>query len=248
VSRDIAVLHQEARAFEERLAAVKAKAGPPDFPWYPYRTLLNLEHLDRLLTGEHRAIFERARRIADIGAADGELAFFLESRGLRADIIDHAPTNFNGLRGARLLRKAMRSHVDIHDIDIDSRFKFPRDSYDVVVFLGILYHLKNPYYILEALARSTRWCLLSTRVARLAGEPRTSVRQLPVAYLLDPTECNNDSTNYWIFSETGLRRILARSGWEVRDWLTLGNTAASDPATPEGDERAFLLAESRVRR
>ena len=250
MSRDIGILRQEAAAFEERLAAVKAKAAPPDFPWYPYRTLLNLEHLDRLLTGENRALFDSGseRRVADIGAADGELAFFLESKGLRVDVIDYGPTNFNQLRGARNLKKALGSSVEVHDVDLDARFQLPRNRYDVVVFLGILYHLKNPYYILETLARATRWMLLSTRITRFAGEPRLEVRPLPVAYLLDPTECNNDSTNFWIFTETGLRRLLARTGWEVRDYISLGNTTNSDPATAEGDERAFLLAESRVQR
>lgn len=67
-----------------------------------------------------------------------------------------------------------------------------------------------------------------------------------MAYLLDERESNNDSTNYWIFSDAGFRRILKRTGWEIRDYITVGNTANSDPATQEGDERAFCLAESRV--
>jgi hypothetical protein len=135
--------------------------------------------------------------------------------------------------------------VEIHDLDLDARFEMPRTTYDLVVFLGILYHLKNPFYVLETLARATRWCLLSTRVTRFAGEPRVDIHHLPVAYLLDPEECNNDSTNYWIFTEAGLRRLVARAGWDVADYVSLGNTTASDPASPEGDERAFVLLRSR---
>jgi hypothetical protein len=66
-----------------------------------------------------------------------------------------------------------------------------------------------------------------------------------VAYLVAPQECNNDCTNYWIFSEEGLRRILARTGWDVCDFTTVGNRVDSDPASPEGDERAFCLVKSR---
>ena len=72
------------------------------------------------------------------------------------------------------------------------------------------------------------------------------LQPLPVAYLLDPTECNNDNTNYWIFSEAGLRRILSRTGWDILDFITLGNDRDSDPASPKGDERAFCLVRSRV--
>jgi hypothetical protein len=87
--------------------------------------------------------------------------------------------------------------------------------------------------------------LVSTRVARIAGRKKTPIATLPVGYLVHPSECNNDSTNYWIFSEEGLRRILSRTGWEIRDYMSVGNTKSSDPATPEGDERAFCLLESR---
>ena len=99
--------------------------------------------------------------------------------------------------------------------------------------------------MLEALARRTEYCVLSTRVTRFAPDRKTSLHALPVAYLLDEAEANDDSTNHWIFSEAGLRRLLKRTGWEVRDYLSTGNTFLSDPASGAGDERAFCLLESR---
>lgn len=42
--------------------------------------------------------------VAEIGTGDGDLAFFLESMGRQVDIIDHATTNLNGMRGVRLLQ------------------------------------------------------------------------------------------------------------------------------------------------
>lgn len=69
--------------------------------------------------------------------------------------------------------------------------------------------------------------------------------QCPVAYLLSPKESNNDQTNYWIFSEAGLRRIIERTGWEVIRWKNLG-AAQSDPASDLGDQRAFCYLRSRV--
>ena len=48
-----------------------------------------------------------------------------------------------------------------------------------------------------------------------------------------------------MFSEAGLRRVLDRAGWDVLDFITLGNTTTSDPATNAGDERAFCLVRSR---
>ena len=87
-------------------------------------------------------------------------------------------------------------------------------------------------------------CLISTRVARYSGDRTTLIRGESLAYLLAPDECNNDATNFWIFSEQGLRRILARTGWTVLDYLSVGETRKSDPASTAGDERAFVLARS----
>jgi tRNA (mo5U34)-methyltransferase len=213
--------------------------------WYPYGIMDNVYILHKLLTGNNRGLLDKVKlsKIADIGGADGDLAFFLEALGFDVDIIDHAPTNFNHLKGAQLLKTALNSSVNIYDIDLDSKFSFP-NKYDLIFFLGILYHLKNPYYVLENLSQNTKYCFISTRIAKMCPDKKISFGHIPVAYLLGPEECNNDSTNYWIFSDTGFKRILSRTGWEICDYIILGNTVNSDPVTPEGDERAICLVKS----
>jgi hypothetical protein len=57
---------------------------------------------------------------------------------------------------------------------------------------------------------------------------------------------NADKTNFWMFSPAGLRRICDRANWDVCDIGFFGNTAYSDPVSPEGDERAFCLLRSRL--
>jgi hypothetical protein len=113
------------------------------------------------------------------------------------------------------------------------------------VFLGILYHLKNPFYILETLSKVSQRLLLSTRITRYAHDRATDLSNIPVAYLVDRLETNNDPTNFWIFSDAGLRRIIDRAGWEIDAYLTVGNTVDSNPTTWEGDERAYCLLRSR---
>ncbi len=246
---EIDELRKIALEYDGALRARKEALEPSASFWYPYGTLKNFIHLDELLHGENRHLLHLAAGLplADIGAADGDLAYFLEQEcGMRVHIIDHAPTNFNSLRGARRLKEALGSAVEIHDIDLDQFHELPHESYGLVFFLGILYHLKNPYYALESLARRSRHCVLSTRVARCTPDKRTCFSRLPLAYLLDPMECNNDATNYWIFSEAGLRRILQRAGWEVLEYTSFGDTTHSDPAAPDADERAFCLLRSRT--
>lgn len=243
---DVTDITRDAMLFRARLQHTKSLLEPEDF-WYPYDSLSNFVHFERLLQGENRSAFEklRNRTIADIGAADGDMAFFFESLGNRVDVIDHAPTNFNGLRGVNRLRTHLDSTVSVHDVDLDNRFRLPREHYDVAFFLGILYHLKNPFTIMESLAARVDTCFLSTKVTKFAGSPPRLLEELPVAYLLGADEANNDPTNFWVFTNSGLRRLLDRTGWDVLEYTTVGNTVNSDPATPAGDERAFCYLRSR---
>jgi tRNA (mo5U34)-methyltransferase len=243
---DIAALKEQGLAFEQKLREVKHRLKPADF-WYPYGTLSNLIHLERLLTGDHRHVLRLIDKgpAADIGAADGDLAFFLEAHGIESHVVDYGPTNFNSLQGVRLLKNELQSSITISEVDLDAQFLLPEKYYRLVFFLGILYHLKNPYLALEQLAKSSEYCFLSTRVATHSPDYKTMIKDLPVAYLLGPTESNNDSTNYWIFSKAGLHRILSRTGWEVLDEMTVGSVGRSDPAHSDRDERYFALLRSK---
>lgn len=257
---DIAELKEKALEFDTRLVAKKHELREPGF-WYPYSTLSSFVSLDALLTGEHRFLLNLIgdKPVLDIGCADGSLAFFFESLGCKVQAIDYGPTNFNKLRGVRLLKENLSSAVEIYETDLDSQFNLPETNYNLAFFLGILYHLKNPFYVLEALSKSARYCLVSTKIARfnlpravpktsgkIAKSERVDLSNIPVGYLLDEREANNDPTNFWIFSDAGFRRILKRTGWQILDYITVGNTTESDPATAQGDERAFCLLKSNL--
>ena len=215
--------------------------------WYPYRSLTNIHTLEQVCAAAGLDLLQVCRgpcgRIADIGAGDGDLAFFFEKMGFSVEIIDNEYTNFNRLEGARILKEKMNSSVEIRSVDLDSQFALPHKKYDTVFFLGTLYHLKNPFFVLEKLARVTTRCFLSTRVAKQTPDGQ-SLAPYPVAYLLDPQECNNDDTNFWIFTDQGLKRLAHRTGWKILSYITIGETMSSTPADPDHDERAFCLLES----
>lgn len=235
------------RAWRQRQLALKAAHPPADFTWYGWEILANIWHLDGLLDHRRRDFLARiaGQPIADIGAADGDLGFFLESLGFEVDLIDWPTTNWNGLRGARRLKELLDSRAGIHEVDLDSQFRLPRERYGLVCLLGILYHLKNPYFVLEQLAKRTQYCVLSTRVARQTADGAVRLDAAPLAYLLAPDECNDDATNFWIFSMPGLLRLVDRCGWNVVAQRTVGDTRRSNPSAPDRDERAFVLLESR---
>ena len=127
----IAKLKDQAYEFLHEYKRVRAACAPADFPWYPWESLGNFEHLNNLLTGTHRDLRTLIGDlpVADVGAADGDVSFFLERQGIVADIVDFGPTNMNGLHGARMLKKAFASKVEIHEMNLDSQFQWPRERY-----------------------------------------------------------------------------------------------------------------------
>jgi len=184
--------------------------------------------------------------VADVGAADGDMAYFLSSQGIPTEIINNPTTNFNNLEGASLLGRLLHSELPIHSVDLDSQFSLPHTNYSLILFLGILYHLENPYYVLKAMSRHSHYLLLSTRIAAQTLDGQVALDKAPVAYLVDPHETNDDPTNFWIFSMPGLRRLVSRCGWEIVSELQVGRTDGdSNPSQADRDERAFMLLRSR---
>jgi tRNA (mo5U34)-methyltransferase len=234
-------------AFQLKLEKVKRSLWKQEFPWYPYDTFGYAKPLDALLLPNAGDLLKKLADdlpVLDIGCGDGAFSFFLEDfLGAPVDAIDYPPTNHNGMRGIHRLKEALGSAVRIHSMDIDEGLHLPRPLYGLTLLLGILYHVKNPFHVLERLAEHSQFCLLSTRVAQTTPHgARMSDEAL--AYLVGEYELNDDESNYWIFSEAGLRRILERSGWRVRGLVTTGNIARSEPVRLDRDERATCLIES----
>jgi tRNA (mo5U34)-methyltransferase len=230
--------------FAAAIGEVKAGSRRDDF-WHPADLMLNLRRLDELMEQAACVLDSLVRElpIADIGGGDGDCAFFFASLGHHVHLIDHAPTNYNKLEGARALKNELGSSVEIIDLDIEQGLRLPAPRYGLVLFLGVLHRLKNPYQVLEELSQLSRHCFLSTRVARFAPDG-TKIGRLPVAYLLEEGEIDDDPTNYWIFSPAGLRLLLRRTNWEIVAKV-IGGSEPSEPVRPDGDARAFMLLRSR---
>jgi tRNA (mo5U34)-methyltransferase len=236
-------LSELAISTEQRLWEIKLTHRPKSF-WYPYRTLWNVGLLERLSADAGLDLLQLCRgqygKVADIGAADGDLAFFLENRGLLVDAIDNESTNFNRFQGVRILKDALNSSVTLRSVDLDSQFNLPSKKYDAIFLLGTIYHLKNPFFVLEKLAQMTRYCFASTRIAKQTADGHL-LSPYPVAYLLGPRECNDDDTNYWIFTDEGLKRLIDRTGWSLLSQINIGDTTSSTPADLDRDERTLVL-------
>ena len=162
--------------------------------------------------------------VLDIGAWDGFFSFECERRGAtRVVAADHFSWHGPGWgtkAGFTLAREALGSRVE--DIDIDVMDLTPErvGTYDVVLFLGVLYHLRHPFLALERVASVTRDRLILETVVDLVGIARPAMAFYPDRQL------NNDPTNWWAPNVPAVHGMLAALGFKQITTATRSRNAA----------------------
>jgi tRNA (mo5U34)-methyltransferase len=175
-------------------------------------------------------------RVLDIGARDGFFAFELERRGAEVVAIDYIDPSASGFAVAReLLGSAVECAVcNVYDLDPERH-----GTFDIVLFLGLLYHLRDPLLALDRIwgvCRPDATLVLETQLLDNAllvegGQFRTLAEIDPLlrnACLMQfyPGESlNGDPSNYWAPNAACVRGLLDAAGFE---------TTAEDVAGPRG--------------
>jgi len=154
------------------------------------------------------------RAVLDIGAWDGFFSFEAERRGahrvLAVDSFCWSGDGWGTQDGFRLAHRVLGSQVEDREMEVMDLSPGDIGTFDVVLFLGVLYHLKNPQAALERVAGVARDLLiLETHVDLLhVGSP--AVAFYPGAELDDdPTNwCGpNPAALEWMLREVGFREI-----------------------------------------
>lgn len=87
-------------------------------------------------------------RVLDIGCSDGYFTFEAERRGANVVAIDFVPEDYTGFATAR---KILGSHAEYRMDNVYNLTPADYGHFDVVLFLGVLYHLRNPLGGLDAI-------------------------------------------------------------------------------------------------
>jgi tRNA (mo5U34)-methyltransferase len=154
--------------------------------------------------------------VIDVGAFDGFFSFEAERRGAtRVLATDHFIWR-NGRwtkRGFDLAHEALESRVESRDIPVEQLSPETVGTFDLVLFLGVLYHAEDPLRYLRLMrAICRRQLIVETHVDAL-DYPRPAMVYYPGATL------NNDPTNFWgpnpaavveMLKEVGFARIDVR--------------------------------------
>jgi tRNA (mo5U34)-methyltransferase len=166
------------------------------------------------------------RSVLDIGAWDGFFSFEAERRrAARVVACDYYSWHGvgwgtgQGKAGFELARKALNSRVEDVDLDVLNLSPDTVGTFDVVLFLGVLYHLPNPLLALERVASVSRGLLILETVVDMVGIGR------PAAAFYPGTELNNDPTNWWGPNHAAVQGMLTSVGFSRVDVLTPARSA-----------------------
>jgi tRNA (mo5U34)-methyltransferase len=172
------------------------------------------------------------RTVLDIGAWDGFFSFEAERRGasrvVAADHYSWHGTGWGTKAGFELARAALGSRVEDLDIDVMDLSPERAGTFDVVLFLGVLYHLPHPLLALERVASVTRELLIVETVVDMIGVRRPAMAFYP------GRELNGDPTNWWAPNVPAMHGMLRTVGFRQvrtvtpeRSALYRGTRAAS---------------------
>jgi tRNA (mo5U34)-methyltransferase len=163
------------------------------------------------------------RSVLDIGAWDGFFSFEAERRGARRVVAtdSFAWRGDQGRAGFDLARRALGSRVEAVDVDVLDLSAQRMGTFDLVLFLGVLYHMRHPLLALERVADVCADQLIVETHVDMTATRRPAMAFYP------SNELNIDPTNWWgpnpeavvaMLKTVGFRRveIVTPHSWPYR--------------------------------
>jgi len=156
----------------------------------------------------------RGKTVLDVGAWNGAFSIEAKRRGAKRVIaLDHATWNNPELRGREAFDLAVRAcgvEVEAFDQDLDSpQLSFDEllsfaklPAFDIVLYCGVFYHLKDPLAATRELASITRQTMVLETHLEIFPDER------PAMLFYPGSELDGDSTNWWGPNRSCVEQLL----------------------------------------
>jgi tRNA (mo5U34)-methyltransferase len=184
----------------------------------------------------------RGKRVLDIGTWDGWFAFEMERRGAEVVAID----NWDNPRFHEI-HAIYKSRVDYRIIDIYDLTPERVGRFDIVLFMGVLYHLKHPLLALERVCALTRGiACVDSFVLREEMRPGCDIERRPVMEFYETDEMGGQEDNWCGPSLSCLVAMCRTAGFARAEPLGLLEYSATVACyrgwePPSGDDPAPRL-------
>ena len=168
----------------------------------------------KLLKQQAGVIFSpgiQGKSVLDIGAWDGAFSFEAEHLGAR-DVLatDHYSwigSGWGKKAAFDLAKRALRSSVRELIIDVLDISEDKVGAFDIVLFLGVFYHLKHPFLALERIAPIAKELLV------LDTDTSLDTTEFPVMRFFPGAEWAQDASNWWVPNIPCVKAMLAHVGF-----------------------------------
>jgi tRNA (mo5U34)-methyltransferase len=151
------------------------------------------------------------KSVLDIGAWDGGFSFEAERRGaarvVAADYYSWNGSHWGSKNGFLLARQALNSRVEDYLLDIEHANPDGSEKFDTVLLLGVIYHLKSPFYAIEHAAKFARETLVVETVTGMNRVDEPVMRFFP----------HNAANNWWRPNIACVKEMVYAAGFEVTD-------------------------------
>jgi tRNA (mo5U34)-methyltransferase len=149
--------------------------------------------------------------VLDVGAWDGFYSFEAERRGaskvLATDSFSWGRGGWGSKEAFELARSALGSNVGDLEIDVFELSPERVGTFDLVLFLGVLYHMRDPLGALERVRSVTgKQLILETTVGMLWT-------RRPASAFFPDSELDQDATNWWAPNIPALMGMLEAVGF-----------------------------------
>lgn len=131
------------------------------------------------------------KQVLDIGAASGWYSLECEKLGAQVFSINKdSGHNAQIKEVVRLTEANIKTYnLDLFNMEVNHKF-------DIVLFLGVLYHMKNPYLGIEKCFSVTKdLCVIETHVDD--NDLHSSASKKSYMRFIPDDSLNNDKTNWW---------------------------------------------------
>jgi tRNA (mo5U34)-methyltransferase len=151
-------------------------------------------------------------RVLDVGCRDGFFAFELERRGATVTALDHADPTATGFAiAAEVLGSKVAYVVD----NVYNLTPKRHGVFDLVLFLGVLYHLRNPMLALDRVRGVVKAGALVWVETQIIPSPTLASLPEPIWQMFPRDTLHGDATNQWAPNLAGLRCALEECEFKV---------------------------------
>ena len=156
----------------------------------------------------------RGKSVLDIGAWDGFFSFEAEKRGasrvLAVDNFYRDKLEHTGSQGFEVAKEILKSNVEFQKASVYDLSPEKFGMFDIVLFLGVFYHLRHPLLALERIFSVTKEML----IMETHYDPYQGNKNTPLATFYENAEINNDPTTFWGFNKACLLAVLRSVGFK----------------------------------